>query len=410
MRVKTIKRGGIILNETNTPELQCLISNFRPTFRYEEFEGRKHMVVPMVMLVEGVHAGSSGPLLYRNKELGSNPSKWNHMPVVVYHPQRNGQGVSARDPEVLKTYGVGMVFNSAHQGNRLKAEAWLDVERTNKVDERVIKNIEAGKVTEISTGLFSGFDQTEGVWNGEEYSAEVQNIRPDHLAILPDKKGACSVDKGAGLLRNKSSNQKESKMDKKVFVLALIANSLFVETDQEFLLGLEDDQLRKMGPTLNDDGTLKEIKKEEPKKVVKITKAPVANVDDKKKEEPKKVDEKKVSEMTPDEYINNAPPAIRDMLATGLATHNDRKSVLVEAIVKNDKNTFTKEQLELMTVNQLQSISALAGIGAEKAKPTYAGLADAFGAHQVNNANLNGNTQLPKIEALPLPTMTFGSK
>ena len=36
-------------------------------------------------------------------------------------------------------------------------------------------------------------------WNGEPYRIIARNIRPDHLAILTDELGACSVVKGRGV-------------------------------------------------------------------------------------------------------------------------------------------------------------------------------------------------------------------
>ena len=45
------------------------------------------------------------------------------------------------------------------------------------------------------------------MWNGEEYSEVLRNYRPDHLAILPDLVGACSLDDGAGFLRLNASNK-----------------------------------------------------------------------------------------------------------------------------------------------------------------------------------------------------------
>lgn len=169
--------------------------------RYATLEDRQYLVVPMVMLTEGVHAGSNGPLLYPGQELAKTPVVWNHKPVVVYHPTINGQGVSACDPDIVETRKIGLIMNTKYDG-RLVAEAWLDVEKTKKVDERILVNIEKNLMTELSTGLFTDNEENEGEWQGEKYSAIARNYRPDHLAILPDKVGACSIADGAGLLRN----------------------------------------------------------------------------------------------------------------------------------------------------------------------------------------------------------------
>ncbi len=55
---------------------------------------------------------------------------------------------------------------------------------------------------EVSTGLFSEIEAKPGIFKGRHYKGVVRNLRPDHLAILPDSIGACSIADGAGLMRN----------------------------------------------------------------------------------------------------------------------------------------------------------------------------------------------------------------
>ena len=75
------------------------------------------------------------------------------------------------------------------------------------VDPRIVQNIEAGRVMEVSTGLFYEPVPVKGVWNGEAYSVAAGDWQPDHLALLPDKKGACSLADGAGLLVNEAGDE-----------------------------------------------------------------------------------------------------------------------------------------------------------------------------------------------------------
>lgn len=173
-----------------------------PKIRHDTFEGRPFLVVPMVMLVEGVHNGSQGPLLYLNEELRKAPQAWNHKPIVIYHPE----GPTACDPAVLESRGVGLIFNTRFK-DKLTAEAWLEKSKLKEVDERVLTSLENGETVEISTGLFMECDVSPGEWKGEEFIGTVRNMRPDHLAILPDQKGACSVADGAGLLCNQVSHE-----------------------------------------------------------------------------------------------------------------------------------------------------------------------------------------------------------
>jgi hypothetical protein len=176
-----------------------------PGFRHDVLEGRDHLVVPAVMLTEGVFNGSDGPIYYPKAVLAEDPGSWNHMPVVVYHPEENGKNVSARDQMVLNSQKIGLLLNTSFDpdGAKLKTEAWLDVERTNKIDPRIIDKLTANEKVEVSTGVFVPRKAKTGVFNSREYKQVARRLKPDHLAVLPDQVGACSVADGAGLLANK---------------------------------------------------------------------------------------------------------------------------------------------------------------------------------------------------------------
>lgn len=168
--------------------------------RRATLQGKVYIVAPTAMLTEGVHAGSGGPLLYRENECKKAIPAWNMKPIVVYHPQINGQGVSACDPTILEAQQVGMLLNTCWK-DKLRTEAWIDEARAAKVDDRVLTALERNQVMEVSTGLFTKPKGGPGEWNGVAYNAEATNHQPDHLALLPDKIGACSVADGAGLLQ-----------------------------------------------------------------------------------------------------------------------------------------------------------------------------------------------------------------
>lgn len=183
---------------------EALVANMAGSgFRYDTLEGRQHIVVPVVMITRGVHNGSAGPLLYRDEDLQASVAAWNMRPVVVYHPQApDGSGKSALDPLVANTQKIGVLLNTKYEDGKLKAEAWLEEDRVRFVDSRVLDAIVANKVMEVSTGLFTQAIPSEGVSDdGKTYSFIATNYQPDHLAVLPDQVGACSIEDGAGLLR-----------------------------------------------------------------------------------------------------------------------------------------------------------------------------------------------------------------
>ncbi|WP_442510566.1 DUF2213 domain-containing protein [Novipirellula sp. SH528] len=172
--------------------------------RYEQLNGKEYLVVPMVMMTEGVHNGSNGALYYPPHELAKTPEAWNLKPVVVYHPQFG----TATTPAELAARMVGMVMNARWDGVRLRAEAWLEQERLGDLAPEVGWALANGEPVEVSTGLFTDNMPTPGTWNGEDYQFVATNYRPDHLALLPEGVGACSVADGCGLLQlNQESDE-----------------------------------------------------------------------------------------------------------------------------------------------------------------------------------------------------------
>jgi hypothetical protein len=177
--------------------------------RQETLDGKPYRVVPTVSITEGVWLGNQGPLLYEPEELGKHPQTWNMKPALAYHPTVNGSGCTK---EVIESQGVGHLMNSNYDG-RLKHEVWVDEQKADRVDPRIMDAIRKGEPLEVSTGLFHEPEMTPGVWNGKPYVGIVRNIQPDHLAILPDQKGACSIADGAGLLRNAAGTSELSHDD-----------------------------------------------------------------------------------------------------------------------------------------------------------------------------------------------------
>jgi hypothetical protein len=177
---------------------------------YEDtLEGRPHLVVPAVILVEGVLHGSHGPGFYPKEESGRRVHAWNHMPAVVNHPKVGDRHVTARSKEMIDLYKAGVVLNSLQDDTKTKTKVWLDIARTNGIDARIIPKLRKREKIELSTGLFVHREMTSGVFTNAKgdkvpYDWIARDHEPDHLAILVDSVGACSVKDGAGLLANET--------------------------------------------------------------------------------------------------------------------------------------------------------------------------------------------------------------
>lgn len=174
------------------------------SIKIKKFEGRDHIVVPAVLLTEGVHNGSGGAIYYSAAEIAKFPGAWNGVPVPVFHPEAGGFPISCNSPEVLESQNVGRVFGAmaVEGGKKLKAEVWLDVVRLQAIDPELLAKINSKQTIEVSTGLFMEEEETPGEWNGEKYASIAKNFRPDHLALLPVGVGACSTADGCGIRAN----------------------------------------------------------------------------------------------------------------------------------------------------------------------------------------------------------------
>lgn len=177
------------------------------TIRTETHQGRKHLVVPVVMMVEGVHNGSHGPLLHLSEELGKFPASWNGIPISVQHPSEDGVDVSANDPNIVDGQVIGRVYRTRMDKGKLKAEAWLDEDKMQRVAPDALAYIRQGKPLDVSVGVFTDDELIVGDYGGKEYAGIARNHRPDHLALLPGGVGACSWADGCGIRTNFNPDQ-----------------------------------------------------------------------------------------------------------------------------------------------------------------------------------------------------------
>lgn len=187
--------------------IEFVTTNAVAKARFASLNGRKYLVAPCTILQEGVLAGSQGALYYPPDEIGRNYQAWHGIPLTVSHPISNdGSHLSANEGDVLSRQGIGHFANPilVPNGSKVKGEAWIDIERARKINRSILDNLHAGRPVEISTGLYTDNQPAPlgSHFNGKPYNHIARNYRPDHLAILPNEIGACSVKDGCGLLVN----------------------------------------------------------------------------------------------------------------------------------------------------------------------------------------------------------------
>ncbi len=219
------------------PQLQNITINIHKLLRTDSYGGVTYLVAPVVMLRQGVFNN----ILYTNEELRKFPEAWNGRDVPVRHPEVNGEKVSVADPKIIEESVVGKVFNTEFvmEGDEgvLKAELWINEERGKELIPTVIEDLHKGLPVEVSTGLFTDTEMKSGTitnarGQAQMYGMIAHNYRPDHLAILPDQTGACSVSAGCGLNVNEDKRTgKEAEKEKKKGVIKALAEFLGLSGD-----------------------------------------------------------------------------------------------------------------------------------------------------------------------------------
>ena len=189
--------------------MEKLIANLSSKVETRTLQGREYLVAPVSMLMPGVFAGSAGPILYAESDNRASIAAWNAKPITVGHPELpNGDKVSGCTPESLDRLSVGMILNTKFNGKskKLQAEAWFDIARFSQVAgaDAIHTALLANQKLEVSTGLFVEAIVANGDHNGKAFVAKAANFKPDHLAILLNGEGACSIKDGAGLLVNQA--------------------------------------------------------------------------------------------------------------------------------------------------------------------------------------------------------------
>lgn len=165
------------------------------------FEGEASLVVPVVMMTEGVRSGSGGPILHLAENMAPSAASWNGAPVVINHPKKNGRYISAKETPDLH---IGKIYDARMEGGKLKGNAYVNVQRLAAIAPHALQAIQNKEPLEVSIGVVNDIREQQGEYEGVSYSHVATAYIPDHLAILPGQKGACSWEDGCGIRVNEA--------------------------------------------------------------------------------------------------------------------------------------------------------------------------------------------------------------
>lgn len=334
---------------------------------FKKFEGKRHAVVPVVLMrSDVVMNGGHVP------EAEIFPAAWNGVPVTLSHPAREGAFMSANSPDVLEEFAAGRIFNAFIDEGALKAEAWIDVDKANELRPGLISELAEG--IDVSTGYFAEDVPEAGTLNGREFTHIQRNIRPDHLALLPDEKGACSFEDGCGvrsntgglsvakkvlasalavlsahILGSKDAKPKGKKnADKRQMIADLIGmeGSPFKDTDEPALAAMSDEAIAALYAKFKSAEDMPP--EEEPE--AKADDMPPEEEPETKEEMPPEEDEEKKSMKK--QHMNKDDRAALDHARKVYADH---RNGLISRIVSN--SDMKKEALEAMETTALEVIA-----------------------------------------------------
>ena len=351
--------------------------------KYTNFEGVKHMVIPVIMAQEGV----MNRLFYPAEEFEGWANTWDGVPVPINHPEIEGVAVSARSPRIQELNSVGYVFNSKYEDKKLKGEIYLNLEKVKKLNaDYLIQSFESGEIMEVSTGLYSNVEMVSGKYGDDEYDAIVRNIRPDHLALLPNTVGACSIEDGCGasisvnscqcggVCGGKKNSQKEiskllnlsleKKYNDLVYIIDIYDNSVIYEfgknrsvykesyvINDDNVVILEDDaqeviQKASYQP-LNLSGgnnNMTEIQNEEIKEEEATEETP-EEVTEEATEETTEETTEEIKEETTEEVKAETEEATEE--ATEEVKENEETEIVENQLIDNEKKEFLENQSKI---------------------------------------------------------------
>lgn len=476
---------------SKTRRTLTMVINSDVEIRDEELFGNSYTVVPVVAMVEGVRFGAN----QKNAELGlasdfgENPSLWNNRPLVLNHPQVDGSFVSANSPSVLESYAFGLTMNAFIEDKKLKLEAWIDKNRVTtlggefeEVYNRILEQ-DSNDLVEVSVGFFCDVQQTKGKYKNQTYTGIWKNIKPDHLAILPNSIGACSVEDGCGIPRinqtqeqnmpkdlhvdngqctcedkeqctcntqeetetkaqTRSSGvpkikpQESDRTEERDRIQALVSQTIasnvysrdvmqllqsaakqkFGASADPYVFGFTQDymifdmwesgsgyKVYKQGINVSENtvefvGEKSEVilltrlvdleTKEDLKTNVVNTEDDMPNDTTENEETVVQTTEPKV--LTTKEYIEQAPPEIREVLQRNMNVYEEQKASLVKVLMDQKGNKFTEDELKAHSIETLEKLASLA-------QPTFVG--QAVAAPLTIRDNVSDNVVAPKVFA-----------
>lgn len=336
-------------------ELQFVTNSITQAQHRTGPDGRAYLVAPGTIIVEGV----LGNELLLASEFGRHPQGWAGRPLPLLHPQADGHYVSANSPDLVERVSVGYFYNPTVTGNKLQGEYWVDVEKARRLGgeaQELLARLEANQKIETSTAYFRDFDPTPGTWNGKQYAGIARNIVPDHVAVLVNEIGNCSIADGCGLLANSCGC---GGVETVTVDNVQDSQPVVVETEAEQVTNQEGVAMsEKTEVTANTEAAAEKVEKTAAPVVVQDDSAVVA-VNAKVAELSTELDgyRKFFSDLGGFETVRETLQLAKANAQAMAANARREKDGLIASLTTNARCEFSKEDLEKMDIEQLGKLS-----------------------------------------------------
>lgn len=165
-----------------------------------------YLVAPVVAQEEGVYAYRINGEVQREflpgEELTAPLDEWDDRPLLLRHPDAppDTQALLSEPGVEGATVGAFREPRRTNGDERLAGKVYIDEAELGEHNgdlEDYVERVRRRGVGEVSTGYDVGdLEHSPGRHNGSGYEFVQRNIRPDHLALLPDQVGNCPADGG----------------------------------------------------------------------------------------------------------------------------------------------------------------------------------------------------------------------
>lgn len=129
-------------------------------------------------------------------------ANWIGKPVTINHPPDDDEEAVAFLNDATNV--IGRIIDSKVVNGKLVHMAELPYPGDTASKKAITAALLGGTIMEVSTGYFAWPEDREGSVQGRSFTQVHHDIAPDHLALLPNDRGACSVAAGCGTLRANS--------------------------------------------------------------------------------------------------------------------------------------------------------------------------------------------------------------